>query len=210
MTNLETMEKGCYYTRTSYMNAYYNQLTSAELDSQSIEYSALSLYNVLNSQDGMCNNYTRQGNLRYDMAELGKDSIKNELLKNIINVAIYQRINDTRAGNELGDVLRPGMNGDQIAVVLMNSMVNSGVEKGYEMLENPDVLFSACHSFAHYRREGLKEIMDNISVTNPLALYMNNELDTYYAKYGDRPRGVTANLDSYGYDSNGGFSGFSR
>lgn len=210
MTNLETMEKGCYYTRTSYMNAYYNQLTSSELDSQSIEYSAISLYNVLNSPDGMCNHYTRQGNLRYDMAALGKDSIKNELLKNVVNVAVYQRLNDTRAGNELGDLIRPGMSSDQVAVVLMNAMVNNGVEKGYEMLDDPNVLLSACQSFAQYRREGLKEVMDNISVTNQAAIYMNNELDIYYARYGDRPKGVTSNLDSYGYDSNGGFSGFSR
>lgn len=211
MTNLEIMEKGCYYTKTAYMNAYHDKLSSADLDAQSVSYSAQSLYKVLESPDGICNDYTRQGNLRYDMAGLGKDSIKNELLKNIVNVAVYQRLNDTRAGNELGGVIRPGMSSDQIAVVVMNAMVNDGVEKGYEMLNDPNVLFSACQSFAQYRRPGLDHIMDNIAVTNQAAMYMNNELDTYYARYGDRPMGIdVSSLDSYGYDANGGFSGFAR
>lgn len=211
MLNLETMEKGCYYTTTAYMNAYYSQLTSSELEAQSVAYSAQSLYKVLESPDGMCNDYTRNGNLRYDMAGLGKDSIKNELLKNIVNVAVYQRLMDTRAGNELGSVIRPGMSSDQIAVVVMNAMVNEGVEKGYEMLNDPNILFSACQSFAYYRREGIKQTMDNIAATNQAAAYMNNELDTYYARYGERPKGVdVSGLDSYGYDANGGFSGFAR
>lgn len=211
MSNLETMEKGCYYTRTAYMNAYHDKLSSIDLESQSIAYSAQSLYKVLESPDGMCSDYTRNGNLRFEMAGLGKDGIKNELLNNMVNVAVYQRLNDTRAGNELGSEIRPGMTSDQIAVVVMNAMVNEGVEKGYEMLNDPNVLFSACESFAYYRREGIKQTMDYVASTNQAAMYMHNELDTYYARYGDRPKGVdVSSLDSYGYDANGGFSGFGR
>ena len=55
MTNLETMEKGCYYTRTAYMNAYYNKLSSSELEQYSVAYSAQSLFKVMDSPDGMCN-----------------------------------------------------------------------------------------------------------------------------------------------------------
>ena len=118
---------------------------------------------------------------------------------------------DTRAGNELGSVIRPGMSSDQIAVVVMNAMVNDGVEKGYEMLNNPNVLFSACQSFAEYRKPGNNHTMDYIARTNQAAIYMNNELDVYYARYGDIPKGVDVSvLDSFGYDANGGFRGFGR
>lgn len=213
MTNLETMERGIYYTTTAYMNAYYNTKSSVELENDAVAYSAQALYKVINAPDGMCNDYTRKGNVIYDMAALGKDAIQNELLKNIVNVARYQVLNDTRAGNELGGVIRPGMSSDQIAVVVFNAMVNGGVEKGYEMLSDPNILFSACQSFADYRREGKKQVMDNIAMNDNAAMYMQNELDTYYARYGARPAplGVdTSSLDSYGYDANGGFSGFAR
>lgn len=212
MTNLETMERGIDYTRYRYMNEMNSRLSPFELDKHAVEYSGQVLFKVLNDPEGtLCNGYTRQGNLRQDMASLTHDSIKTELLKNIVNVAVYQRLTDTRAGNELGGVIRPGMTSDQISVVVMNAMVNEGVLKGYEMLNDPNVLFSACQSFANYRRPGIKEMMDNVSKTNNVAIHMNNELDIYYARYGDRPKGVdTTVLDSYGYDANCGFSGFGR
>lgn len=201
MTNLEIMQRGVAYTTNAYMNAYSSKMSSQELDYNAAMYSAQALYNVLNAPNGMCANYTRQGNLRYDLAGLGKDSIKNELLKNIINVSMYQRVNDTRAGNELGTTIRPGMNSDQIAVVVMNAMVNQGVEKGYEMLQNPDILLSACQSFAYYQGS-VKRIneLEHIANVNKVAIYMNNELDTHYARYGDR------SVNNNGYDANNGFA----
>lgn len=213
MTNLETMEMGIYYTTTAYTSAYYNTKSSSELDVDAVEYSAQALYKVINAPDGMCRDYTRAGNLRHEIAALGKDAIQNELLKNIVNVARYQVLTNTRAGNELGDVIRPGISSDQIAVIVFNAMVNGGVEKGYEMLNDPNILFSACQSFADYRREGKKQAMDNIAVSDNVAVYMQNELDTYYARYGNRPTPIgvdTTNLDGYGYDTNGGFSGYGR
>lgn len=212
MTNLETMDRGIHYTTHAYMVAYQSTMSSSELSEKAAVYSAQSLYKVLSSENGMCNDYTRQGNLRYDMASLGKDAIKNELLKNVVNVATYQVTNDTRAGNELGTVIRPGMSSDQIAVIVFNAMSREGVEKGYEMLNDPNVLFSACQSFAYYRGSISRiNSMDNIAETNNVAMYMNNELDTYYARYGDRPMGVdTTGLDSFYSDGYGGYAGFGR
>lgn len=58
---------------------------------------------------------------------------------------------------------------------------------------------------------GNDHTMDYIARTNQAAIYMNNELDVYYARYGDRPKGVdVSGLDSFGYDANGGFRGFGR
>ena len=212
MTNLETMNFGITDTTHRYMEAYQHSMSPAELEQKAAEYSGLALYKVINSPDGMCNDYTRKNNLRYDMAALGKDAIKNELLKNIVNVATYQVVNDTRAGNELGTVIRPGMTNEQISVILLNAMSREGVEKGHEMLNDPNILFSACQTFAFYQGSiSRKNTMSNIAVTNPAAIQLNNELDTYYARYGDRPKGVdVSSLDSYGYDNNGGFSGFGR
>ena len=212
MSNLETMERGIDYTRYRYMNEMNDKMSPFELERHAVEYSSQVLFKVLSDPEGtLCNGYTRQGNLRQDMANLTHDSIKNELLKNVVNVAVYQRLNDTRAGNELGVLIRPGMTSDQISVVLMNAMVNGGVEKGYEMLNDPNILFSACQSFSEYRKPGMKEQMDNIARGNNIAIHMNNELDTYYARYKDRPNGVdVSGLDSFGYDANGGYSGFGR
>lgn len=212
MTNLETMERGIDYTRYRYMNEMNDKMSPFELERHAVEYSSQVLFKNLCDPEGTpCLGYTRNGNLRSDMANLTHDAMKNEMLKNIVNVAVYQRINDTRAGNELGGVIRPGMSSEQVAVVLMNVMVAEGVEKGYEMLNDPNVLFSVCNSFGEYRKPGMREQMDNIARTNNVAIHMNNELDTYYARYGDRPKGVDTNsLDGYGYDANGGFSGFGR
>lgn len=214
MTNLEVMNFGITDTTHRYMEAYQHSMSPAELDEKSAAYSAQALYKVINSPDGMCNDYTRKNNLRYEMAALGKDAIKNELLKNIVNVATYQVVHDTRAGNELGTMIRPKMTNEQIAVVVFNAMSREGVEKGYEMLNDQNILFSACQSFAFYQGSiSRKNAMSNIAQTNPVAIQMNNELDLHYARYGNRPAplGVdTTKLDNYGYDNNGGFSGFAR
>ncbi len=189
MSNLEIMDRATSFTTGAYMRAYYHEvqeskITYQELEQLALDYSAGALQKVMYASDGMCNDYTRQGNLRYDMAAVGTDGIKNELLKNIVNVATYNRENDTRASNELGCVFREGMSDDQRAVVIFNNLVNHGIESGYTLLNDPEILNSACRTFAYYRREGKKEILDNIARTNNVAIYVNNELDTYYARYG--------------------------
>ena len=191
MNNLDIMDRATSFTTGAYMRAYYHEvqeskITYLELEQLALDYSANALQKVMYASDGMCNDYTRQGNLRYEMASIGADGIKNELLKNIVNVAIYHREKDTRASNELGDRFRPGMSDDQKAVIIFNNLVNYGVEKGYEILNDSEILNSACRIFAYYRREGKKEVLDNIAQTNNVAMYVNNELDTYYARYGKR------------------------
>lgn len=202
MTNLEIMEKAASFTTGAYMNAYYKEVSSGnitygDLESLAIKYSGNAIIKTLYSPNGMCSDYTRQDNLRFDMAGIGADGIKNELLKNVVNVAVYHKMNDDRASNVLGDVYSSTFTDDQTAVMVFNSMVNNGVESGYKQLENPEVLGSVARVFAHYRREGKKETLDNIATTNNAAIYLNNELDTYYAKYG-RSNGTYEDDGSYG------------
>jgi len=216
MSNLEIMEKAVNFTNESYCKYYSKEvesgkIKSSELESAAVEYSGKILFNVLIKTPGVYKSYTRQGNLRQDIINLSDDSIKTELLKNIVNVATYHRIKDTRAGNRISDVFDNTLTDDEIAVVLLNNLVNHGVERGYEILNNPMILASVCKTFAKFRRPDIKEMLDNISKTDKSAMYVNNEIDIYYARYGERPKGVDiSGLDSYGYDVNGGFSGFGR
>ena len=213
-TNLEIMNAGIDYTTHKYNEAFKDSMSQPKLELNADIYSAEAMIRVINATDGVCNDYTRQNNLRYEMASLGKDAIKNELLKNIVNVATYQVIYDTRAGKELGVNVSPDMTHEQTAVVVSNAMSMYGVEKGYEMLSDPKILLSACETFSFYQsKPERKAALANIAQTNPGAITLNNELDLYYARYGDpkAPNGVdVSNLESYGYDANGGFSGFSR
>ena len=210
LTNLETMDKAVSFTTGAYMAAYNKYveegiLTDRELEKQAIEYSARALYKTLNAPYGMCSDYTRKDNLRYDMANLGEDRMKTELLKNIVNVATYHKMNDTTFGNQIGEVVLPNMASDQVAVIIFNNIVEHGAEKGYELLNNPNVLLNACRVFADHRREGKKETFDHIATTSGAAMYINNEIDTYYARYGDRQKNDdTTVLDSSGYSGYGG------
>lgn len=202
MTNLEIMERGTSFTTGAYMKAYYSEVEKGNIDYYDLENAALAysgnvLVKTIHSSNGMCEGYTRKGNLRYDMASIGKDGIETELLKNVVCVATYHKINDTIFGNHIGDVITPDMADDQIAVVLFNNIVNAGAKKGYELLGDPNVLSSVCRSFSRYRREGQKEVLDNIAKTNNAAMFVINELDTYYAKYGDRPK--MQDNTSFGY-----------
>ena len=191
MTNLEIMEKAIQSTRTIYYNQYSNlvemgSMSSQELEIQSIQYSSDVLFKVLNSVPGVYSAYTRQENLRQEMMNLSFDSIKTELLKNIVNVAVYNRINDTRAGNRIGNLLVGTLTDDEIAVILFNNLVDNGVEKGFEILNNPNILESACRTFAYYKSSDKKMELDNIAATNNAASYVNDEIDVYYARFCDR------------------------
>lgn len=186
MTNLETMEKGVDFTRKAYVNYYAGKIDPEDVSRGADQYSAEALYKVLTSETGMCSSYTRKGNLRYDMAGLGKDAIKNELLKNIVNVATYHISSNTIPGRELGDSFRDNMNCDQVAVVLFNNVAQYGAQKGYELLNDSNILFNACVSFARYRSSEKRDVMDQIGRINNGAIYVHHELDVYYARYGDR------------------------
>lgn len=186
MSNLEIMQKGIEFTTKYYTDYYAGQLGSDVLPLKAVNYSGRMLYNVLTTPDGRCSAYTRVDNLRNDMASLGKDAIKNELLKNIVNVATHHISSNTIPGREIGDSFRDNMNCDQVAVVIFNNISQYGVEKGYELLNDPKTLFNACVSFAYYRSPEKRDLMDRVGQINNGAIYLQHELDVYYTRHGDK------------------------
>lgn len=190
MTNLELMEKATSFTTNAYMNVHSKERekgNAPSLEDDAVAYSGSALMNVLYSSTGMCADYTRKDNLRQNVASLGKDAIRSELLKNVVNVAVYNIVNRTWSGRHLGQEAKPGMYDEQIAVAIFNGMAENGVEKGYQMLSDPNTLASVCRTFAKYRREGKKEELDNLAQTNKAVVYLHDQLDGWYAKYGDKP-----------------------
>ncbi len=186
MTNLEILEKGVSYTLGTVMKNNYNmvekdKITYRELEDMAIDYSSNSIIKVLYSSNGLCNNYTREDNLRYDLANLGDIAIKCELLKNIVNVALFQQNNVeiTKVNEEFNKENDIVTN----AIIVFNIMIKEGIVKGYKLLENNDILKWATMLFVKYRREGQKEILDKIANSNNVALQMNNEIDKYYQMY---------------------------
>ena len=59
------------------------------------------------------------------------------------------------------------------------------------MLNDPNILFSARQTFAFYQGSiTRKNLMNNIATTNRAAITLNNELDLYYARYGDKSKNI--------------------
>lgn len=188
MTNLELMEKATSFTTEAYINLHRKEKEGAsDLENDAIAYSGSALMNVLYSSTGLCADYTRRDNLRQNVASLGKDAIRSELLKNVVSVAAYNIMNRTWSGRHLGQEAKPGMYDEQIAVAIFNGMAENGVEKGYQMLSDPNTLASVCRTFVKYRRQGKKEALDNLAQTNQAVVYLHDQLDGWYAKYGDKP-----------------------
>lgn len=239
MSNLETMQKGIDFTTEKFINQNnhnpnFANMNDAEMQWQGIVYSGMILENIvrgttINGQSPL-SAYTRQGNLRGEISALSADSIKNELLKNAVNVASWHKLRDSRAANRISAGFTANMTDDEIAVVLSNIVEQYGVQTGYEVLNDPQILSSACRTFASYRRSKdftqirgyanngdgrltpvygenpIRNQLDVISKTDERAVRLNNELDVHYARYGARPQGMDAsNLGSYGYDANSGY-----
>ena len=199
MTNLEIMEKAVECTMTMYSNKYSGLVTtgsisSEKLEMESIKYSGDVLFKVLNSTPGVYSAYTRRENLRQEMVELSFDSIKTELLKNVVSVAMYNRLNNTRASNQIGNCFSDNLTDEEIAVILLNNLIDYGVERGFELLNDPMILASVCRVFAYSKTKQRKAAFEEISNNNQVARYVNNEIDIYYARFCDRKKQDTTVL----------------
>lgn len=199
MTNLEIMEKAVECTMTMYSNKYSGLVTtgsisSEKLEMESIKYSGDVLFKVLNSTPGVYSAYTRRENLRQEMVELSFDSIKTELLKNVVSVAMYNRLNNTRASNQIGNCFSDNLTDEEIAVILLNNLIDYGVERGFELLNDPVILASVCRVFAYSKTKQRKAAFEEISNNNQVARYVNNEIDIYYARFCDRKKQDTTVL----------------
>lgn len=169
------------------------QATYEQLKHQAVEYSAVRLTKVLEGEPDAYKTYTRQNGLRENFSAMGKDAIKNELLKNVVNLACYE-IAAKKGTQTLSLDCNTARTTEEMAVVLYNNISNIGVERAYELLENPNVMKSVCTAYADWRRPEKRTAVDWARDNVPVASYLNNELDTYYAKWGDRNKNADTNL----------------
>lgn len=232
MTNIEIMQRATDYAINRYVSQNYNNPNVVEYDDEQmgwagVEYSAMVMQNLasgtlINGKNPLLA-YTREGNLRDDMQNLSKEAIKNELLKNVVNVTSWHRLKDTRVGKILGNEITQGMTDDEISAVLCNIMEQQGVQAAYDLLNDSMILSSVCRSFSWYRKgrdysqrkgyinEGngkltpfygesdVRNVLDTISTSYNTAIKLNDELDAYYAKNA----GKINNYDGYEYQSEG-------
>lgn len=192
MTNLETLEKGIRFTYEMYKGTYtgdsYEEVNNkTQFINQALHYSADVVYYMLTQDPSMwATAYTSKGGLRADILSLSVLDVKNELLKNAVRVASYNRINDTRDSNYLGFEVNNTMSDDGVCVVLSNVMQyqEDGVENVYSMLENnTEVLMSLCRSFVATRIDSKKsQILDDTVSFDERTNALLNDLDVYYAR----------------------------
>lgn len=192
MTNLETLEKGIKFTYEMYKQTYtgdsYEEITNqTQLKNKALQYSSDVIYYMLRYAPSVwATAYTSKGGLREEILSLSSLDVKNELLKNVVEIASYNRINDTRDSNYLGFEVNDTMSDDGVCVVLSNVMQyqENGVENAYSLLEqNDEVLKSVCRSFVSSRIDPRKrQILDDTVATYQPANEMLNDLDVYYAR----------------------------
>lgn len=192
MTNLETLEKGIKFTYEMYKQTYtgdsYEEITNqTQLKNKALQYSSDVIYYMLRYAPSVwATAYTSKGGLREEILSLSSLDVKNELLKNVVEIASYNRINDTRDSNYLGFEVNDTMSDDGVCVVLSNVMQyqENGVENAYSLLEqNDEVLKSVCRSFVSSRIDPRKrQILDDTVATYQPANEILNDLDVYYAR----------------------------
>lgn len=192
MTNLETLEKGIKFTYEMYKQTYtgdsYEEVTNqTQLTNKALQYSSDVICYMLRYDPSMwATAYTSKGGLREEILSLSSLDVKNELLKNVVKIASYNRINDTRDSNYLGFEVNDTMSDDGVCVVLSNVMQyqENGVENAYSLLEqNDEVLKSVCRSFVSSRIDPRKrQILDDTVATYQPANEILNDLDVYYAR----------------------------
>lgn len=194
MSNLEIMDKAVAFTNEYYIEHCLSDKSTISLERAKedvVNYSAKALISVISSSNGMSKAYTREENLRFDMASIGPDGIKNELLKNVVNVARYNIVEGTLAGKELSDRFRDNMTDNQRAVVLYNYITRNNISDAFKLLDNPLFLSSVCRTFALYRSDKEKKaILDYIARTDTEACITNESLDVYYTRLVSEKRNV--------------------
>lgn len=191
MTNLETLEKGIKFTYEMYKQTYtgdsYEEITNqTQLKNKALQYSSdVICYMLRYAPSVWATAYTSKGGLRDDILSLSSLDVKNELLKNVVKIASYNRINDIRDSNYLGFEVNDTMSDNGVCIVLSNVMQyqENGVENAYLLLEQDEVLKSVCRSFVSSRIDPEKrQIFDDTVATYQPANEILNDLDVYYAR----------------------------
>ena len=180
MSSLEVLQSGVEFTKDMYLKV---KTEASETDA--LFYSTNMLSAVLTSDSSSwATAYTRQNNLRENIMALSEFDIKNELLKNMVNVAAYNRLTNSTASMYIGNIFDLNtMTNDAIAVVASNNIQLGNIEEMYSLLDSSEFLERACQCFVACRAyKEKRELIDNVAAVDSLAQQLNNELDIYYAR----------------------------
>jgi hypothetical protein len=78
-------------------------------------------------------------------------------------------------------VIRPGMSDKDISSVLYSNIFNGKIEECYNLLDNPNVLFSVCKSYIQNNNK--------TKISDPRVDFLNQEIDSFNANLKENSRG---------------------
>ena len=179
MNAQQILDKGVNYT----FNDYYvtnDNLEAKDRTKQSEIHSSLMLAKVIKSKSKAFSIYSMSPELKEEIKTLSNSEIKKELLKNMANnaVIIKNNMNDRAKANDTK--IRPGMDADDISVIVYNNMLKHGVQRGYYMLTNYSILLDACELYVRNRINNRASYFDEIALSHDEGIAMNNAIDEYF------------------------------
>lgn len=187
MNNLEVLEMAVESSNDKYLKGL--RLNNVNFE-KAINYSAQTLFNVVNGNYDAFDAYSDEYGIRDEMENMSTTDIKIELLKNIVNYAEYCMSKNIKLSKYQRISANNLMSDFEIALVLKNNLYSNtkDVEKSIHNLlnmidGNSDILLSICRTFVKVKSTPLKNRIDNASYFNKRAIFFNNELDSYHDSY---------------------------
>lgn len=179
MNAQQILDKGVNYTFNDYYVTNENLEAKARAKQSEI-HSSLMLAKVIKSKSKAFSTYSMSPELKEEIKTLSNNEIRKELLKNMANnaVIIKNNMNDKLKANDTK--IRPGMDADDISVIVYNNMLKHGVQRGYYMLTNYSILLDACELYVRNRINNRASYFDEIALSNDEGIAMNNAIDEYF------------------------------
>lgn len=134
---------------------------------------ALNMFNSLN--DSSVQTYQVGNNIFNN-----KDDVKAELLKGVVS-SVVTSIQEGSFVPSSDSVIRPGMSDKDISSVLYSNIFNGKIEECYNLLDNPNVLFSVCKSYIQNNNK--------TKISDPRVDFLNQEIDSFNANLKENSRG---------------------
>ena len=179
MNAQQILDKGVNYT----FNDYYvtnDNLEAKDRTKQSEIHSSLMLAKVIKSKSKAFSIYSMSPELKEEIKTLSNSEIKKELLKNMANNAVIIKNNMNDRAKASDTKIRPGMDADDISVIVYNNMLKHGVQRGYYMLTNYSILLDACELYVRNRINNRASYFDEIALSHDEGIAMNNAIDEYF------------------------------
>lgn len=180
MNAQEILDKAVNYTFNDYL---YNLNRNTEPDScekVSQIYSSMILTNIIKNKTKSFEAFLNDTELLEDMKSLSKNDIKRELLKNMTNNAILMKMNMDDKIKTKETRIRPGMDADDYSLIVYNSMLSYGIQRGYSMLQKYSILYGACELYVRNRINNRGAYFDDIALSNEEGIAINSAIDEYF------------------------------